>query len=241
MGLGEVCLQVLVLFVADVLVLVSTKVAGEMVSVQVLEELQVTEEELLAEIAVRMRQDVTKLVVSYVTVLNVPSQGLDVVKALFSDEDRSTSQAHLAECLVVLGLQVALQALDVWELLVATAVVHHAGKFSELHACPLGLAIVKVYGLVFLVLVTLALQLLFEVCPLKVPVIGDDHLFQLSLADGALLVLHDESQPEAASVADVLVATNTQGKVGQLVQAENATFVMRLVFRALHSMMFLVF
>lgn len=224
-SLGEVVLKVLVLFVIDVFVVVAAQMAGQMLSIEVLEELQVTEEELFAEVAVRVRQHVSELVVADVTVLDVASQGFHVVQALLSDEHSPSFEADFAEGLFVLGLQVALQTLLGWELLVAPAVVNHASEVSEPHAGLLGLVVVVVDGLVFLVLLALAHQLLFEVGPLEIPVVGDNHLLQLSFADGALFVLHDESQPERAGVANVPVAADAQLKVGKLVHAQNAGFV----------------
>lgn len=77
---------------------------------------------------------------------------LDVVNALFSNEDGAAFQTNLAERLFVNSLHVTTETLDVREDGVAVAVENYALQNSLLHASPLCLLVHVQDGLVLLVL-----------------------------------------------------------------------------------------
>lgn len=66
---------------------------------EVIEEAQIVEKELLAEVTVWMWQDLAVSIISNVTLLNMASQGVDVVQALLANEHCPTFEAHFTESL----------------------------------------------------------------------------------------------------------------------------------------------
>ena len=83
--------------------------ACQMLPIEVIDEGQVIEEELLAEVAVRMWHDLSVPFVTNVTVLDVATKLLDVIQSLLSDENGSTLEANLAESSVMSALQMPLE------------------------------------------------------------------------------------------------------------------------------------
>lgn len=75
-----------------------------MLSMEMVEELPIVEEELIAEVTERMRQNLAKPIVSDVAFLEMSSERLYVVKPLFPNEHSAPFQTDLAECLLVLSL-----------------------------------------------------------------------------------------------------------------------------------------
>jgi len=64
-----------------------------------------------------------------------------MIDALFADKDSSSLKAHEAESLLMRSLHVAPQALLVWKVLLALAVVHEASKRAQLHSFNLRLPV----------------------------------------------------------------------------------------------------
>ena len=94
----------------------------------------------------------------------------------------------------------------------------------QLHACSLCFPVLVVDRRVLPVPhgPRLTLPRFLELLPCQVLVLGDDDLLELSLADRALVVLHQEADPDAAPVADVLVVALAHSKVPDFIAAENA-------------------
>ena len=94
----------------------------------------------------------------------------------------------------------------------------------QLHACSLCFPVLVVDRRVLPVPrgPRLTLPRFLELLPCQVPVLGDDDLLELSLADRALVVLHQEADPDAAPVADVLVVALAYSKLPDFIAAENS-------------------
>jgi hypothetical protein len=107
--LGEMDLQVGVFFIVHVLVFVTAQRTRQVQFRQVVEELQVIEQELFTEVAVRVRQNISVCLISYISKLNVLTQSLHVVNALLSDEDCASLETNFAESFTVNLLKMALQ------------------------------------------------------------------------------------------------------------------------------------
>jgi hypothetical protein len=67
MALRKMNLQVCILFIVNIFVVFSADVASQMVSIQMLEECQVVEVELLAEVTVGVRQYLAVSIVAHIT------------------------------------------------------------------------------------------------------------------------------------------------------------------------------
>jgi len=65
---------------------------------------KIIEQELLTQVAVGMRKNLTMSVIASVAILNVISQGFHMIHALLSNEDCAPFQAYFAKCFVVLSL-----------------------------------------------------------------------------------------------------------------------------------------
>lgn len=101
-----------------------------MLSIQMIDENQLIEEILLAEITPGVRQDLCLSICSRVTLLNVLLKLLDVVESLFSDENETTFHANFAEGLLMLSLQMLLQSLNVVVLVSRTTIIDKAMHLS---------------------------------------------------------------------------------------------------------------
>ena len=77
-----------------------------MLSRQVVVELLIVEEVLLAEVAPGVRQDLGLLFVARVSVINVSTQEVRVVEPLLFDKDQATFEAYLAVGLLVVAGEV---------------------------------------------------------------------------------------------------------------------------------------
>lgn len=86
MGPSKVGLKALVVSVVNVFVILTTQVASQVLSAQVVEEFLIIEEVFLTKITPRMRQYFCLLVVSWVSILYVSSQMFNVINPLFSYE-----------------------------------------------------------------------------------------------------------------------------------------------------------
>jgi len=108
-----------------------------MLTVDVVVELNVVEEEFLAEVAPGMGKDFRVLHGARIAVLDMIAQLSEVVDALLADEDGPSHQADTAVGLLVLAFQVAAQALRAGEglLFLTTTVVHGTHQGSEGEAC----------------------------------------------------------------------------------------------------------
>ena len=106
-GLLEMPFERFIILIIDMLVSISTKVACQMVSTQVLIEILVVVEELLAEITPRMWQYLGTFLGRRVTVLYMISQCFDVVNSLFSDEYHPSLEANFAKCFLMGLLKMA--------------------------------------------------------------------------------------------------------------------------------------
>lgn len=143
--------------------------------IKVIKERHIVEEELLAEIAVWMWQNLAVLFITQVALLYVRSQRVDVVEALFPDEDGSTLEAHLTECLLVASFHVPLKGSPIRKLLLCTwTVVDQAVEGTELQACCFRRLVVIVDGVVLRILLALLLEFLVEDFPRQGFVVGDD-------------------------------------------------------------------
>jgi len=108
MCLREVCLKVGILSVVDVLVMISAQMACQVLPVYVVDEGQVIEQELLAEVTVWMRHDLAVPFVADVTVFDVATELLDVIQSLLTHENGPAFEANLAEGSVVRTFQMPL-------------------------------------------------------------------------------------------------------------------------------------
>tara|TARA_B110000285_G_scaffold233771_1_gene308599 strand:- start:377 stop:676 length:300 start_codon:yes stop_codon:yes gene_type:complete len=94
-------LQVGIFCIIYVLVVVAAQVTCQVLPVYMVDESQIIEQELLAEVTVWMRHDLAVPFVTNVTVLDVATELLDVIQSLLPDEDCSALQANFAEGLFV--------------------------------------------------------------------------------------------------------------------------------------------
>ena len=88
------------------------------------------------------------------------------------------------------GLHMAPQTLLVRELLLVLAVLHETGERPQLHALDLRRSIRVVNRLISSIIVTLMPHIVVELLPRQLRVLRDDDLFQLSLAECAIFVVH---------------------------------------------------
>ena len=65
---------------------------------------KIIEQELFTQVTVGMWKNLAMSVIASITILNVISQGFDMIHALLSNEDCAPFQAHFAKCFVVLSL-----------------------------------------------------------------------------------------------------------------------------------------
>lgn len=79
MRLGEMALETCIVSVIDILMRISTQMTRHVLSVYVIDESQVIEEELLAEVTVWMWHDLSMLLVSNVAVFNMSTKLLNVI------------------------------------------------------------------------------------------------------------------------------------------------------------------
>jgi len=75
----------------------------------------IVKEELLAEVAPWVRQDLGALLRASIAVFNVTAQGLQVIRALLSDKHRASFQTNLAKGLLMIRLKMSAEALDISE------------------------------------------------------------------------------------------------------------------------------
>ena len=131
---------------------------------------------------------------------------LQVVKSLLSDEHEATLQANGAESLLMLLLQMLLQGLNIVELKPWVALIYHALSHPKL--CPRSPDLGRL--VIHILVLRVYRELLFEPRTAKVLKcesggLCNQELLAFSLANWTLLVLHDETQSQDASVTYVLV------------------------------------
>ena len=217
MTLRKMSFEVLIIGVVHVLVMRRAQMARQMLLVQMIEEDEIIEEELITEVAERMRQDLAMMVISHVALLEMIAQRLDVVKALFANEHCATSQANLTEGLLMLSFEMALQRRLVGELRAATITAgNHAVQSAQCKTGFLGLGRMVIDRVILRVHVALLQESLGCELPIQVSIGCDDDFVQVRSANGALLILHDESRPQGAYVTNLVVVTWTKSKVVQL-------------------------
>jgi hypothetical protein len=94
-------LQVGILCIIYVLVGVAAQMTCQVLPVYMLDKSRIIEQELLAEVTVWMRHDLSVPFVTNVTIFDVGTELLDVIQSLLPDEDGSALEADFAECLLV--------------------------------------------------------------------------------------------------------------------------------------------
>lgn len=116
--------------VVHVFVMVPAQMTCQVLSIQMIDEHQLVEEILLAEITPGVRQYFCLSVRTRISLLNMLPHMLDVVESLLSDEDEATFQTNFAESLLMLSLQMLLQSLNVVELVARIAIKDKAMHLS---------------------------------------------------------------------------------------------------------------
>ena len=157
--------------------------------------------------------------------LDMQSQLLGVIDALLANEDRATLEADQTESLLVRCLHVAPKALLVRKLLLVLAIVHQTGQCAKFHALDFRVAIGVVDGLIGPVLVTLMSPSIVKIVPRKCLISRDHNLFQLLLAQRAILVIHQQANAQAAFGAHVSMPARPQRKILNLVEAKDAALL----------------
>lgn len=95
-----------VIRVIHVLELVIAEVAGQVHSLEMVQENQIVEKVLLAEVTPGVGQNLGSFLRARVTMLNMVTQGLDMVDSLLSNEDSPSREADLTEGLLMDRLRV---------------------------------------------------------------------------------------------------------------------------------------
>ena len=153
-----------------------------------------------------MRQDLCLSLRARVPISDVEIYVLQVVESLLSDEYEATLEADVAESLLMLLLQMLLKGLNIVELKPWVALMHHALSHPQL--CPgspdlgrliVDIMVLRVYGELLLE------PGIREVLKSEGGGLRNQELLAFCLANGTLLVLHDETQSQDARVAHVLV------------------------------------
>ncbi len=117
--------------VVHIFVMVPAQMTCQVLSIQMIDEHQLVEEILLAEITPGMRQYLCLSICARISLLNMLLQLLvDVVESLLSDEDEATFHTNFAKSLLVLSLQMLLQSLNVVELVPRIAIKDKAMHLS---------------------------------------------------------------------------------------------------------------
>ena len=107
----------LIIVVEHISVLIDTEVTRQMHTVEMLGKTIVIEEEFFAKVAPGMRQDLSSSVTRRIAVLNVITQLLNMVDALFADEHCASLETDQTKCLLMCFLHVAPQAFIIREML----------------------------------------------------------------------------------------------------------------------------
>lgn len=154
---------------------------------QVVKENLLVKEKLFAKITPRVRQNFSALFWTHITVLNVGSERLDMIDALLSDEDGATCETNFAKCLLMSCFQVTSQRLHIWEALSALTIVHQTLQRAQFHSSCFRTRIFIPNRGVFFILDDIVL---LNLVPRKSSIITHDDLFELSLTNWALLVVH---------------------------------------------------
>jgi hypothetical protein len=200
-----------------------------MLTVDVVVELNVVEEEFLAEVAPGVGQNFRDFFGARVAMLDMIAQLFEVVDALFADEHGPSRQADAAVGLLVLAFEVAAEALRVWEdlLFLATTTVHGTHQGSEGQTCGQGWLRIVMNGLVFPVSddVLLAPMRGLKHFPCDFLILGDEHFVELSAANLTLLIVHEEAHAQGAVHTDVFVVAHTYDVLAHGVGAQYAGLV----------------
>lgn len=157
-----------------------------------------------------------------------------MVDPLLADKDCATFETDLAKGLLMYLFKMATQALDVRKHVRVVAVKHQALQRPKLRASSLRLFVVVHDRIIFLIFNSFLAPPLLELRPCKGLVAGHKDLFELSLADGALLILHNEAQTQAAFLTSVLMITDSHCEEVDWVIAQNAVVrVAHITFNSL--------
>jgi len=184
-----VALQVGIVSVVYVLVSIAAQMAGQMLPVQVVDEGQVIEEELLAEVTVWMGHDLPVLFIADVSVFDVGTELLYVIESLLSDEDCTAFEADLAEGSVVRAFQMPLERSHVRKVLSGVAIMNQAIQRTKVQARLLRCRTMEIHSIILWVCLAIPFDLLVEKAPGKILIIRDYDLIQVSITHGALLCL----------------------------------------------------
>jgi len=184
-----VALQIGILSVVYVLVSIAAQMAGQMLPVHVVDEGQVVEQELLAEVAVWMGHDLSVPFIADVSVFDVGTELLYVIESLLPDEDCTAFEADLAEGSVVRTFQMPLERWLVREVLSGVAIMDQAIQRTKVQARLLRCLTMEIHGIILWVFLAIPFDLLVEKAPGKILIIRDYDLIQVSITHGALLCL----------------------------------------------------
>ena len=174
-------------------VMIPAQMAGQVLPVQMINEYQLIEEVLLAEIAPGMRQDLGLLVRARVSLLDVLLQlFVNVIESLLSYKDEPAFEAYFAKSLLMLVLEVLFKCLDIIEMMIRVATVYHALQLSKLLAdCAHLRGLIVNVGV--LVIDRKILLKLLELLKGQDGGLRNANLIADCLANRALFVVHDTS------------------------------------------------
>ena len=100
-----------------------------------------------------MRQNLAKFIVSRIAILNMFPQLLHMIQPLFPNKHGPTLETNFTKCLLMLRNEMALQRLDVGELLIGVwAVLYHTIEGSKHPAIPLSFIGVIVNAIIIVIL-----------------------------------------------------------------------------------------
>ena len=191
-------------------------------SLKVIQEDQFIEVVLFTKVAPRVWQNLCALLSSWVAMLDMGPQLLHVIDSLFSNEDCSARQTNFAECLLVSGLQMASEWLNIREVLSARAIEHQTLHRSQLEACSFSFRVFIINAWVFFVLDCI---FRFKFVPSESLVIADYNRLKFSFANAAFIVFHKESDAQHALMANCFVVALAHRKVDDCVEAKNAALL----------------
>ena len=130
---GKVSLQSLICLIVHILVVFTAQMACKMHSIQMINEYQLVEEVFFAEIAPRVRQDLSLLFSARVSMFDMLRKLFaHIVESLLSDKHQAALHAYFAESLLVLTLQVLFKRLYICIFKVWIAIVNQAMHLSQL-------------------------------------------------------------------------------------------------------------
>lgn len=188
--------------------------------VYVIDEGQVIEQELLAEVTVWMWHDLSMPLVSNVAVFNMTTKLLNVIQSLLPNENSSSFETNLAESSIMRTFHMPLQGRFVWKLLPRVTIMNQTIQRTEMQACLLSCFTMEIDCIILWVFLAILLDLLIEKAPGKVLIVGDDDLIEVGITHGALLGFQNESHTQRAGVADVCMTAWTKSEEFDFIEAQ---------------------